>query len=749
MSRPSPDHPVLRAAARWRDRCLRNDGSVLTANSLWTSENVGYLVTHFAENLDEGEGSFFEKLERQLAPAPASAKQLAAEMFWVMYLVLIPRSMQPGTKRRQIRMVWEWSRERLPDAPEQLEEALNEGIIHPGTAYNTHRWREFLFFVRAMESWKGLVGPERDARLADPWVFAEWLLGLDDTGNRQLRHIICFLLFPNHFEPLATNYQKRMIVRAYRTKDGLDPDQVDYADRIELDRQIQLVRERLRDAGMSQDFSFFDEQQRRVWQPDSTEDEIEPPTGEDTASWYRERFGEAKVWVMSPGKKAQYWGDFQQMNVIAIGWDDLGDLRELSTRESIQEKLRDLYGRPKPTNDSLACYQFAYEMKPGDHIIVKQGRSALLGYGKITSGYEFHVTRPEFKHVRRVRWIKKGKWPLPKNQLVATKTLTEFSDSGYHRWLQFAVGLMDGDGNGTNGLAPVLIDEPYPLEEALKDLFVERARFHEIMDTFERKMNIVLEGPPGVGKTFIAKRLAYRLIGYKASERVRMIQFHQSYAYEDFVQGYRPRDAGGFELRNGMFYTFCRDAAGDPDKRYVFIIDEVNRGNLSKIFGEIMMLIESDKRNPEYAVPLTYSPEEPPFHIPDNIFLIGMMNTADRSLAMVDYALRRRFAFIRLEPAFGTDAFSDFLLGAGVEEELVNRIVDRLSVLNSEIREDRKNLGPGFEIGHSFFCPREEEEDLDEAWYQAVINREIEPLLREYWFDRPEHVDKLIQDLLA
>ena len=165
------------------------------------------------------------------------------------------------------------------------------------------------------------------------------------------------------------------------------------------------------------------------------------------------------------------------------------------------------------------------------------------------------------------------------------------------------------------------------------------------------------------------------MIGYKVPERVRMIQFHQSYAYEDFIQGYRPRDDGGFELRDGVFHTFCREAAANPGDRYVFIIDEVNRGNLSKIFGELMMLIEADKRGAEYAVPLTYSPSAEPFHVPPNVYLIGMMNTADRSLAMVDYALRRRFAFIRLQPAFATDQFSDFLNAADVEEDLVNRIV--------------------------------------------------------------------------
>ena len=283
----------------------------------------------------------------------------------------------------------------------------------------------------------------------------------------------------------------------------------------------------------------------------------------------------------------------------------------------------------------------------------------------------------------------------------------------------------------------------------LEDLFVSGAQFDHIIDALERKKNVVLEGPPGVGKTFIAKRVAYRVIGYKVPERVRMIQFHQSYAYEDFIQGYRPKEKGGFELRNGVFFSFCREAAANPDDRYVFIIDEVNRGNLSKIFGELMMLIEADKRGPEYAVPLTYSPEAEPFHVPPNLYLIGMMNTADRSLAMVDYALRRRFAFNRLPPAFGTDQFSNFLNALGVDEDLVDKIVARFSALNERIRADRKNLGPGFEIGHSFFCPGEDEEGLDESWYEAIVRREIEPLLREYWFDRPDHVDGEIRALLA
>ena len=437
MPRPSSDHAVLRAAVRWRDRCLRDDGSVFTEKSLWNSENVGYLVKYFAENLDEGEGSFFEKLEKQLARAPGTAKQLAAEMFWVMYLFPVPSSMQPGTKRQQIRQVWEWSGEPLPDALFELNEALKDGIGTPGAAFHAQRWLEFLFLIRVMEGWTRLSASQRENQLADPWGLAKWLGEQDETGTRQLRHILLYLLFPDHFEPMATASQKRIIVRAFAKKLGEDPAAFNYKDRIALDRRILVIRERLQKQGAALDFDFHDEPYLKDWRPDSGGDEES-----EHEQWYRKKFGEAGVWVLAPGRGGRFWGDFQQDGIIAIGWGELGDLRDYDGKEEIHERIRELRGAANPTMDSLACHQFAHEMQPGDHVIAKQGSLKLLGHGVITSEYEFDAMRPGYKHIRRVRWEVTGEWTLPEDRRVPIKTLTDFS--GRKRWLQFAFGLMEG-----------------------------------------------------------------------------------------------------------------------------------------------------------------------------------------------------------------------------------------------------------------------------------------------------------------
>ncbi len=287
--------------------------------------------------------------------------------------------------------------------------------------------------------------------------------------------------------------------------------------------------------------------------------------------------------------------------------------------------------------------------------------------------------------------------------------------------------------------------DDYTKENLLLESFIDTEEYDTIKNLIIRKKNIILKGVAGVGKTYIAKRLAYSLIGKKDTSKIKMIQFHQSYSYEDFIMGYRPCETG-FELKTGPFYDFSKLASENPDEKYFFIIDEINRGNMSKIFGELMMLIESDKRGEELT--LTY--DDKPFSVPENLYIIGMMNTADRSLTMIDYALRRRFSFFELQPAFRKDKFKKELLERGVNEHMINKINSKISDINDEIVKD-VNLGKGFRIGHSYFCDYDNEIRKGDVkkWYEEIIKYEIKPLLEEYWFDDESKALESIKELLG
>ena len=254
-----------------------------------------------------------------------------------------------------------------------------------------------------------------------------------------------------------------------------------------------------------------------------------------------------------------------------------------------------------------------------------------------------------------------------------------------------------------------------------------------LSNLLENKKNLIIEGAPGVGKTFMAKRLAYSIMGEKNIDQVMMVQFHQSYSYEDFIMGYRPFE-NGFKLREGSFYKFCKKAADDLDNDYFFIIDEINRGNISKIFGELFMLIEADKRGEKNRIPLLYSDEY--FYIPKNVHIIGLMNTADRSLAMIDYALRRRFSFFDLKPGFESDGFASYK--EELDSDEFNQLIDILCELNQEISND-ESLGEGFRIGHSYLCNFDAEDIGNKLKY--VVEYELIPLLKEYWFDEQEKIE--------
>ena len=295
-------------------------------------------------------------------------------------------------------------------------------------------------------------------------------------------------------------------------------------------------------------------------------------------------------------------------------------------------------------------------------------------------------------------------------------------------------------------------DPPYSINHIIADgCFLTQSTLGSMLRRLQAKQNLILQGPPGTGKTWLAKRLAHALIGRKDDQRVRPMQFHPNLSYEDFVRGWRPQGNGRLELVDGPFLQTVEDARKGPDSdKYVMVIEEINRGNPASIFGEMLTLLEADKRNPDEALALAYPREiGERVHIPPNVYVIGTMNLADRSLAMVDLALRRRFAFFDLEPMLN-DTWRQWVHEqCGIDDAFLNGIAQRIDALNEDIATDR-NLGRQFRIGHSFVTPAPGSDIGEpEVWFAQVVETEIVPLLHEYWFDNPDRVAEARSKLLG
>lgn len=735
---------IYTAAVTWRDSCLIGDRSLFGNQKLWTLERFEELRELYVEHPDTSKRDFLSKLEDQLRPGSPESKCLSAELLWS--ILLFPSSQKPATKLVKIRRVWGWSGINFPEREDLFVDNTLKGIGSTGPAFQNLFWMEFAYAIELFIAFKRKSDIERQAILKDSQSFAIFADKVDVSHSRQFYHVLVHLLFPDHFERISSRKHKGLILACFGTND----EKAKSNDRLAVDKALFDIRSRLtEERGSTYDY-YSDLEIRSQWLPASSSSD---PEAEEinSSSVLPDEYRGARFWVIGTGENAKHWSEFKVGGFIGVSFTEFTEPLDSLSYDDIYTRLLD--GRDdgsKPTMDTRAADQFAREIHIGDYVFAKQGRSSLLGFGRVSSEYRYEDQAPNYRHRHDVKWIKTGNWTLNEDQRITPKTLTDFT--AYSEWIAYAlnmIGVVDVASptktekrleGSTQGK---IVTRPYCIDDLTNEgVFLESIEIDTIRRAWEDKKNLILSGPPGTGKSWLAQRLTWIMLGEKDPSRQLRIQFHQSYSYEDFVRGYKPGE-GKFELRDGPFLEFCDRARKDSEQRpFVIFIDEINRGDISRIFGELFFLLESDKRSPEYALALSCPRMgEELFFIPQNLFVIGTMNSADRSLAVVDYALRRRFAFENLQPAFDRESFSAFMTSEriGASSELVAKIINNMKRLNQEIAGDR-NLGPGYAIGHSYFTSVSDDTEVDEAWYYSIIEKQILPTLEEYWFDQSQKV---------
>lgn len=691
-----PYERVYAAADLVKQHCLVTDGCLLVpGTALWTEANLRDLDNAMDDG--GGTGSFTDRFKRQLAQMTPEVRRLAGEMVLVQYL--FPSDFKFASKLRNLRVA-------LGDlTPDTLQlpivQALDGGIGGANPGFNLFRYQDMKALIRIFHAWRQMPGPDRPGLLSDPWAFRTFVDSLPQVSQRGSRHALLHILFPEAFERIASTGQKRQILSSFASRIHGQATGI-------LDQDIARIRQVLeQERGAGFDF-YSDPVIRAQWMPDDSVVEAEA----DETTFY---------WLNTP--------------------PSLGSLKDLAPGERLFLPQNSESG-PRSV---ASCFIAA---KPGDRIAGYEisPRLELTTLLRVVQALQDRPEGPclELEVTGKVE---------PGKTLDSLRTSPHFTSSGTLVQRGTFSRISKAQFEGLTGFEVKEGPEAHTADlqgtnQGQEELFVDPEEVERWVEMWRSKKNLILQGPPGTGKTFIARHLAKALAGTDDPARIQMIQFHQAYGYEDFVMGYRPTKEGGFEVRKGFFHQF-RDAAMAENTPFVLIIDEINRGNLSKIFGETLMLIEADKRKERYGLRLAlHQEEDPKFFIPSNLYILGLMNNSDRSLAVVDYALRRRFSFVNLHPAFesefGREAFSASLRAKGADENLIAKVVGRVRALNGVIAADLRNLGPDLCLGHSFFCEISSEQD-----YLHVIDHEIAPLLREYWFDNPNQAELEVEKLKA
>ena len=665
-------------------------------------------------------------MKQQLSACAPEVKQLMAEVLYV--LTLFQSNMRPATKRELVCTVWSWSGTALSPEHPFLEDGVLGGIGNPGTAYLTQRWREAAYLIELAAAFKKESHEQREALAANPDDFAKWVDGKPRQGYRQFRNILVHLAFPDGFERITVDSHKRQIAQAFG---ALPAEKLKTATEYELDVALRDLRKTLVANKGTSDIDFYDDTLKPQWQ--SGGNKAPAPAS-------------ARAWLLSWNPRRWTWTNFAQDRIGAARGDTVTE--PWSCR-----------------NGHVGAGDRVFLMRAGEEPrgMIARGRALSAPY--VTEHYD--PTRAAAGETHDVIDVAFDDIRDPeKDAFLDLNELRKIS--GEQRWTPQQSGIeirpdtVAALETAWAGLAKPALDEaaaPTPAETAVPytadDIFAEGC-FHPpteieaILNSWKTKKNLVLQGPPGTGKTWLAKRLAYALIGFRDERRIVTVQFHPNLSYEDFVRGWRPSGDGKLMLVDGVFLEAVKAAQAEPALPFVVVIEEINRGNPAQIFGELLTLMENSKRDKSEAMRLAYPRDATErVYVPKNLYIIGTMNVADRSLALVDLALRRRFAFVDLEPRFNDRSEKCLTVDCGFDGAVVLDLRSRIEALNHRIASDDR-LGPQFRIGHSYLTPSGGTVDDAKAWFRDVVATQIGPLLREYWFDdKAEKARKACEQLLT